>query len=150
MTRKSAEQLLLTDKEVLLLRTGLLEWIGPARSTEEFAVAMGFTSAGELTGQCSSIQSALTAGEPLDSMDWVRALLSTEVAFASDVVGSGVEWATTTGWSDEVTIKVLRSIQRKLVRTVAPLVGNGLGRRPSRSSFQQRHHEEPLTKEDIN
>lgn len=131
MTKKSAEQLLLTDEEVRLLRKGLMEWSGPARCTEEFAIAMGFVSATDLPKQCVKIRSALVAGEPLEPMDWARTLLATEIAFASDVVGSGYEWSTTTGWSDEVTVKTLRAIQRKLVRVVAPLVGNGLGVRPS-------------------
>jgi hypothetical protein len=131
MIKKSAEQLLLTDEEIKLLRKGLMEWSGPARCTEEFAVAMGFTNAISLPAQCSTIRAALVAGERLESMDWARALLATEIAFASDVVGSGYEWSTTTGWSDEMTVKTLRSIQRKLVRTVAPLVGDGLGTRPS-------------------
>ena len=42
-------------------------------------------------------------------------LILTEVVFVSDLVGSGVEWETTTGLSDEVTIRLLRGIQRKLV-----------------------------------
>ncbi|MGA5132259.1 hypothetical protein ACPCTO_20885 [Streptomyces olivoreticuli] len=127
----SAEQLLLTDEEVQLLRKGLMEWSGPARCTEEFALAMGFVSALDLPERCSDIRSALTAGDSIDPMDWARILLATEIAFASDVVGSGYEWSTTTGWSDEVTIKTLRAIQRKLVRVVSPLIGNGLGTRPS-------------------
>jgi hypothetical protein len=131
MTKKSADQLLLTDGEVQLLRKALMEWSPPARCTEEFAVAMGFLSAMDLPDQCSRIRSALVVGEPLEPMDWARTLLATEIAFASDVVGSGYEWSTTTGWSDEVTIKTLRTIQRKLVQMVAPLVGHGLGTRPS-------------------
>ena len=43
-----------------------------------------------------------------------RAVL-TELVFASDLVGSGVDWATTTGFNDDETIRLLRSIQRKLV-----------------------------------
>jgi hypothetical protein len=66
-------------------------------------------------------------------MDWARALLATELAFASEVVGSGYEWSTTTGWSDDTTVKILRSTQLKLIRTVSPLVGRGLGTRPSTS-----------------
>src|ERR1700716_3480223 len=131
VTKQSAEQLLRADKEVQLLRKGLMEWSGPARCTEEFAVAMGFNSAADLPVHCREIRAALVAEESLEPMDWARALLATEFAFASDVVGSGYEWSTTTGWTDEVTVKTLRSIQRKLVRTVAPLVGDGLGTRPS-------------------
>lgn len=39
----------------------------------------------------------------------------TEVVFASDVVGAGVEWEIVTRFSDEGTIQALRRIQRKLV-----------------------------------
>jgi hypothetical protein len=57
-----------------------------------------------------------TYGQPLTPADWRRALLATELAFASDVLGSGVEWSTTTGWRDDETIRCLRNIQRKLAR----------------------------------
>lgn len=131
MVKNTAEQLLLTGKEVELLREALMEWSGPARCTDEFAVAMGFSGAVDLPGDCRRIRSALLAGDALESIDWAKALLATEIAFVSDVIGSGYEWSTTTGWSDELTIKVLRAVQRKLVRIVAPLVGDGLGTRPS-------------------
>jgi hypothetical protein len=129
MNKKTSDQLLLTDEEVLLLRKGLMEWSGPARCTEEFAVAMGFAGTSELPACCSAIRDALASGEPLESIDWARALLATEIAFSSDVVGSGYEWSTTTGLPDDVTVRILRSVQRKLVHTVAPLVGNKLGTR---------------------
>ncbi|MFF5894966.1 hypothetical protein ACFY8O_03465 [Streptomyces argenteolus] len=125
----TAEQLSMTDEESLLLQQGLMEWCGPARCTEEFAVAMGFDSAQDVGRRGMSIRSALAERESLDPLDWARALLATELAFASDVVGSGYEWSTTTGWADDVTLRVLRSAQLKLIRTVAPLVGRGLGTR---------------------
>ncbi|MFJ8883370.1 hypothetical protein ACIRJR_08140 [Streptomyces sp. NPDC102402] len=125
----TAEQLTLTEEESRLLQQGLMEWCGPARCTEEFAVAMGFDSAQDLSRRGVSIRGALAEGETLDPMDWARALMATEIAFASDVVGSGYEWSTTTGWSDDTTVRVLRSAQLKLIRTVAPLVGRGLGTR---------------------
>ncbi|MFJ6849652.1 hypothetical protein ACIQM3_03780 [Streptomyces sp. NPDC091271] len=125
----TAEQLTLTDEESRLLQQGLMEWCGPARCTEEFAVAMGFDSTQDLSRRGMSIRGALAAKEALDPMDWARALLATELAFVSDVVGSGYEWSTTTGWPDDNTLRVLRSAQLKLIRTVAPLVGRGLGTR---------------------
>lgn len=125
----TAEQLTLTDEESRLLQQGLTEWSGPARCTEEFAVAMGFDGTDDLNRRGMWIRRALAAREALDPMDWARALLATELAFASDVVGSGYEWSTTTGWSDDTTVRVLRSAQLKLIRTVAPLVGRGLGTR---------------------
>lgn len=128
---QTAEELTLTDEETRLLQLGLIEWCGPARSTEEFAVAMGFDGTEDLHYRALRIRAAMIAREALEPMDWARALLATEVAFASDVVGSGYEWSTTTGWSDEATVRVLRSTQLKLIRTVAPLVGHGLGARPA-------------------
>ncbi|CAM5429159.1 hypothetical protein AB0H45_15310 [Streptomyces atroolivaceus] len=125
----TAEQLTLTDEESRLLQQGLTEWCGPARCTEEFAVAMGFDSAQDLSRRGMSIRSALAEKGALEPMDWARALLATELAFVSEVVGSGYEWSTTTGWADDTTLRILRSAQLKLIRTVAPLVGRGLGTR---------------------
>lgn len=55
--------------------------------------------------------------------DWTRALLASEIVFASDVVGAGVEWPTVTGWSDVETIELLRELQRKLMSSGAISVG---------------------------
>ncbi len=43
-------------------------------------------------------------------------LLAVEIVFASDVVGSGLDWATTSGIPDEESIAILRRLQRKLPR----------------------------------
>ncbi|MCX4964508.1 hypothetical protein OHA98_06675 [Streptomyces sp. NBC_00654] len=128
---QTAEQLTLTDEESRLLQQGLAEWSGPARCTEEFAVAMGFDGTEDLHRRGIAIRGALAAREPLAPMDWARALLATELAFASEVVGSGYGWSTTTGWPDDLTVRVLRNTQLKLIRTVGPLVGRGLGTRPT-------------------
>ncbi|MFD3650578.1 hypothetical protein ACFWUT_20580 [Streptomyces cyaneofuscatus] len=82
---QAAEQLTLTDEESRLLQLGLIEWCGPARSTEEFAVAMGFDGREDLHHGSLRIRAALIAHEALEPMDWARALLATELAFASDV-----------------------------------------------------------------
>jgi hypothetical protein len=62
----------------------------------------------------SRVQAALAGGEPLSPIDWLRTLLATEIVFASDVVGSGIDWSSTTGLTDEHTIQVLRTVQRKI------------------------------------
>lgn len=41
-----------------------------------------------------------------------------EIVFASDVFGSGIDWSTTVGRTDEETIRILRSLQRKIARSV--------------------------------
>ncbi len=95
----------LSDEERELLIRGLGEWGGPARCTEALAVAMDFESVADLLSSAARISRALVAREPLPRADWWRALLATEIAFASDIFGSGVEWPTTTGWSDERTVR---------------------------------------------
>jgi hypothetical protein len=46
--------------------------------------------------------------------DWVRVVLATEIVFISDVIGSGHDWRHTTGLQDDETLRLLRSIQRKV------------------------------------
>ncbi|WP_378730733.1 hypothetical protein [Nocardia brasiliensis] len=108
----------LSDDERDVLRCGLGEWGGPARSTEALAVAMGFASVADLYEQGRRLRAALSSNEPLSAADWRRTLAATEIVFASDVFGSGVEWSITTGFRDEETIRILRGLQRKLNRTV--------------------------------
>ena len=104
----------LTDDERELLRCGLGEWGGPARCTDRMAVAMGFESVQDLLVQADRLRGALASKLPLTQRDWMRTLLATEVVFASEVLGSGSDWATTTGFSDEETIKLLRMAQQKI------------------------------------
>ena len=104
----------LTDDERQLLWAGLVEWGGPARCTDEMAVAMGFAGVPDLFAQSDRITSALKLRQPLTRDDWVRTLLATEIVFASNVVGSGHDWSITTGISDEDSIRILRSVQTKI------------------------------------
>jgi hypothetical protein len=105
----------LTQDERYLLTRGLAEWGGPASPTDELARAMGFLSSEDLwQGAGSQLQKALRRGEHLTRQDWQRTPLATEIVFASAVVGAGWDWSITTGLSDEQTIKLLRTIQRKV------------------------------------
>ncbi|WP_331721612.1 MULTISPECIES: hypothetical protein [unclassified Streptomyces] len=114
---------LLTDGEIKLLRRALAEWGGPAHCSDHLAVGMGFADQHDLLDQCDRLRNALADDAPLTQVDWARVLLATEIVFVSDLMGSGVEWSTTTGLSDESTIRALRSIQRKLGRTIRPYYG---------------------------
>jgi hypothetical protein len=105
---------ILTDDEKSLLRAGLHEWGGPAKCTEKFALAMGFKSVIDLFDESDDLASSIESEKPLSQRDWTRALIATEIAFASDTIGSGVDWETTTGLDDENTIRCLRQLQRKL------------------------------------
>lgn len=103
-----------TKKERRLLMQGLREWGGPAYPTREMAVAMGFADVADLFEGGDRIAALLESERPLAPFDWTRALLSAEIVFASDVLGSGIDWATTTGDQDHETIATLRNLQRKL------------------------------------
>jgi hypothetical protein len=105
----------LTQDERDLLRTGLHEWGGAAHLTDALAVAMGFRSTADFFTESKRLDALLAGEAPLSSRDWRRALLATEIVFVSDVVGSGVEWTTTAGLDDDETLRLLRSLQRKLI-----------------------------------
>ena len=109
----------LTPNERYVLARGLTEWGGPASPTDELARAMGFRDVKDLwQGEGRDLRNALRKGEHLTREDWRRTLLATEIVFASDVVGAGMDWSITTGLSDEETIRVLRTIQRKISRAL--------------------------------
>ncbi|MFD4546705.1 hypothetical protein ACFWOX_35310 [Streptomyces sp. NPDC058467] len=118
---------LLTADEVAWLRRALLEWGGPARCGDELAVGMGFEGVQDLLDQCGRLRAELGESVPIAPVDWARVLLAVEIVFVSDLAGSGYEWTTTTGFSDESSIRTLRAIQFKLARVVRPY----FGKRPS-------------------
>ncbi|ROQ66388.1 hypothetical protein EDD93_0793 [Streptomyces sp. 840.1] len=125
--RGAAASELLTEDETRLLRRALLEWGGPARCGDRLAVGMGFADAQDLVDRAHLLRDALGADRPLAPADWARVLLATEIVFVSDLAGTGVEWPTTTGLADEPTIRMLRSVQRKLAGTVRPFYGRSPG-----------------------
>jgi hypothetical protein len=107
----------LTDEERYLLSRSLAEWGGPAHCTDALAAAMDFGSAAELLAEAQRLAPLIRAGRGLSRRDWRRALVSMEIVFASDVFGSGIDWSATVGRSDEETIRILRSLQRKIARS---------------------------------
>lgn len=106
----------LTETERGFLAAGLLEWNGPARATDELAVAMGFADTTELHRVAFELCDLLRDGADLTREQWMRALIATEFVFASDVFGSGLDWSITTGYSDAESVALLRGIQRKMPR----------------------------------
>ncbi len=104
----------LTKEEREILARGLIDWGGPASPTDEIARLLGFTDMEALFGEGRRIADDLQSGQALTPSDWRRALFATELVFASDLVGSGIDWSGTSGFSDERTIRLLRSIQVKV------------------------------------
>jgi hypothetical protein len=104
------------DRERAFLRAALLDWDGPARPTQEFAVAMGFGDAEQLPSDTRSLWRRIDRQSALSIGDWRCVLLAAEVIFVSDVVGSGLDWRLTSGFSDEESIAIPRGLQRKMPR----------------------------------
>ncbi|MFL6061803.1 MAG: hypothetical protein ACJ72E_11270 [Marmoricola sp.] len=102
--------------ELRLLRAGLLEWGGPASPTDALARALGFSGSKTMSGETRDLWSRIERGDQLEAGEWRRVLLAVEIVFASDVVGSGIDWSITTGIPDVEAIAVLRRLQRKLPR----------------------------------
>jgi hypothetical protein len=108
----------LAGDERNVLRCGLVEWDSPVGGTDALAVAMGFRDMTDLLEQGRRLRLALVGREPLTAKDWRKMLAATEIMFASDVFGSGPRWSSTTGFSDEETIRILRSLQKKIARAL--------------------------------
>jgi hypothetical protein len=103
----------LAEEEMDLLRAGLGVWGGPATCSKEMAVAMGFGGSDFLV-EVDRIRHSLWASNALVKADWTRALLVTEIAFTSLVVGAAWDWRIVTGFDDPESFQVLRSLQSKL------------------------------------
>lgn len=106
----------LDDDELRFLRAALLDWGGPASPTDEIAAALGFATAAQVSQGTWELWQRIEQERALPPEDWRRVLLAVEIVFASDVVGSGLDWATTSGIPDDESIALLRRLQRKLPR----------------------------------
>jgi hypothetical protein len=106
----------LDDRERRLLRAALLEWGGPACPTDDLAAALGFSGAKNMAAEAWRFWQRIDAGDVLAPDEWRSVLLAAEIVFVSDVVGSGLDWATTSGIPDSEALAILRGLQRKLPR----------------------------------
>lgn len=107
----------LADDERSLLLAGVAEWSGPARPNNDLARAMGFDDTDAISDSSDRLIRLLTQHKPMTSSEWAQVLLLTEIVFASDYYGSGLYWEGNTDLDDDVTIRRLRDVQRKLAGT---------------------------------
>jgi hypothetical protein len=68
---------------------------------------------GELTHRLAH---SVADREPLSDQDWLRVLYLTECCWASNIVGSGLDFAIVTEFSDIDCLSMLRNLQRKIGR----------------------------------
>ena len=93
------------EREMLIL--GLRDWGGPASGSDALAVAMGFADMRDLRAEARTLMDAIGRREPLSVRGWTRALVATEFAFASSVLGTGPdEWFAINGGPGEHWIGV--------------------------------------------
>ena len=109
----------LTPDERGVLISGLVEWGGSARPTEQLVQAMGFADLEDFDTQGVRLARALRDKTPLTPVDWQRVLIATEIAFASEYFGVGTDWEAATGYDDEDSLGVLREIQGKIIAIVS-------------------------------
>lgn len=103
----------LTDDERRLLLAGLMEYGGPAAGAGALAPLVGAQNVEEFFQLTDRLSAAIKDDQPLSGLDWARALLLTEICWASDVLGAASEFAT--NLPDDRALPALRSLQRKLV-----------------------------------
>lgn len=99
---------------------GFDQWSGPARPQPESAQLVGFDGPEEMAEGIRRLRGAIASGEATSRLDWKRALIATELIFASDTFGAGVEWEIVTGRDEVADLRILREVQRKLVGVCPP------------------------------
>ncbi|MCV7077981.1 hypothetical protein [Mycobacterium szulgai] len=113
MTESELGAVDLSADERMLIIHGLNEYRGSAhRAMPMMAPLVGLSTIEEFRALLQRLIESVESREPLCDLDWARALFLTEISWASDVVGSGLDFATNI--RDERAAPLLRSIQRKV------------------------------------
>lgn len=103
----------LSDDERRLLLAGLMEFGGPAAGAPALAPLVGAATIDDFYQLTDRLSAAIKKQEALSDLDWARALVLTEICWASDILGAASEFGT--NMPDGVALPALRSLQRKLV-----------------------------------
>lgn len=112
MTATELVDIDLTDDERTLLCQGLNEYGGPIRNQVVMVRALGLPDQTAFDNVVDRILTAISRKEPLSRLDWARAVFLTEVSWVSNLVGSGLDFATSV--RDENAAPLMRAIQRKI------------------------------------
>jgi hypothetical protein len=105
----------LTEDERDFMATALGEWGGSASYAPLPVGLVGVDSWTAFDALTEHLREAIKNAKPLPAIDWARALFLSELSFASDIVGAGVEFSTVSRFTDEEAIALLRSLQRKII-----------------------------------
>jgi hypothetical protein len=103
----------LTEDERTLLLAGLLEYGGPAVGARVVFPIVGAVDLDEFFELTDRLRHSITAHESLSALDWTRALVLTEICWASDILGAASDFGI--NLTDGRAMAALRSLQRKIV-----------------------------------
>ncbi len=112
MTDSNCVAMVLTDNERRFLLIALNEYFGPAKGAPVLAQVVGVDSVPSFHQLVDRLLHSIENGQPLTDLDWARALVLSEISWASDLLGAGSEFATS--MRDEVAAPLLRSLQSKI------------------------------------
>jgi hypothetical protein len=113
MTEPELVAIDLTDDERTLTVQGLNEFSGSAhRAAPLVAPFVGLSTKEEFCRLTRRLLDTIDDKAPLSDLDWARAVFLTEISWASDVIGFGIDFASSV--RDEKAARLMRSIQRKV------------------------------------
>jgi hypothetical protein len=104
----------LTEDERDFIQHTLEQWALSAASKPFPFQVLGLQTWEEFGNLTGRLQHAVTDGEPLTDLDWARVLFLTEITWASNIIGSGLDFAIVTRFSDTEAVGLLRGLQRKI------------------------------------
>jgi hypothetical protein len=104
----------LTEDERDFIQQTLEQWALSAASKPFPFQVLGLSTWEEFGNLTGRLEHAVTDGEPLTDLDWARVLFLTEITWASNIIGSGLDFAIVTRFSDTEAVGLLRGLQRKI------------------------------------
>jgi hypothetical protein len=140
MTGPTSIAISLTDDEREFALTVLGEFGGPASYTPFPIKILGISTSDEFDELLTRLRKTIWNRGPMPAIDWARAQLLIETCWASNLIGSGLDYGT---GGDEKALPLLRSIQRKLARY--PLASTLFPDNGGRRTYAETH---PSTREE--
>ena len=138
----------LSETEREFIAQVLQQW-GSSRRTRSFVPDPGDVDVGGVWRTPYRLQRAVENDEPLADLDWARVMFLTQITWAGSLVGSGLDFAIVTRFSDIEAVALLRGLQRKIsgYNRAKLLFPNG-GRTPTAEEIEnQKRSAEQLRQE---
>jgi hypothetical protein len=106
----------LSEDERKYIWQAMYQWQWSASRQPFSYQVLGLSSWAEFANLTHRLAHAVTDREQLSDLDWMRILYLTECSWASNIVGSGLDFSIVTEFSDIDCLSLLRHLQRKIGR----------------------------------